>query len=277
MDVRKTLPGGEIGISSNELNLMPESSREGLFSINAGIGGGLDMIISGVNAIIDPGVDASLSAGFIFLNGEMLEVEAQVVPRTVGTDLYQFAKVTTSIDPNGDRDFRDGTSANVYEKNRGIAVNVAAITGLSVTGNTMLDTMKSLIQVQSDFNQTDNTQPDFIKNKPSTTVLLAEGTVLVGDVVSSGSASVTGDFASATKTSIDLSTEVSVVFNAALPGTNYLPIIMYNVPATLSNQAYQASAFLSRSTTGFVFKISERAAESQNLTAFIRIVEFNGE
>ena len=100
---------------------MPNSNRDGIHAINEGLGEGVDFILSGVDAIINAGVDVSLNSGYVFLNGETLKVDAQVVPRTAGTDLYQFAKVTTNPS-EGQRNFRDGSTKNVYEENRAIAV-----------------------------------------------------------------------------------------------------------------------------------------------------------
>jgi len=105
-------------------------------------------------------------------------------------------------------------------------------------------------------------------------LILAKGTVNVGDIGTSGSANVTGDFGSATKTAIDVSTEVAVVFTTQLENSNYIPIISYKVSGTSGNQAFQASAFVTKSTSGFTFKLSERTSEAQNITANILIVAF---
>ena len=51
MNTRKLYPGGEIEITNDEINLMPEANREGMHGINAGIGSGANMIISGVGAV----------------------------------------------------------------------------------------------------------------------------------------------------------------------------------------------------------------------------------
>jgi len=114
-----------------------------------------------------------------------------------------------------------------------------------------------------------------VNDKMSNSLLvMAKGTVSIGDIGTSGSANVTGDFGSATKIAIDISTEIAVTFTDPLTNSNYIPIISYKVSATNGNQAFQASAFITKSTTGFTFKISERTAEAQNIIANILIVAF---
>jgi len=260
MDKRKLLPGGEIGISSNEINLMPQANRDGMFGINDGIVDGADMIISGVDAIINAGSDVSVSDGFVFLNGEMLKVDAQVVSRTVGTDLYQFTKVTTSVDPNGERNFRDSTTGNVYENNRAVPTNVASITGLSVVGNTMLDVMKSLIRVQSDWNQADNAQPDYIKNKPNVIDILVQGKFDIGQI---GFApvgtlyTVSGGITSAQKTIDGTSQEVISVSFPNVGTSSYQVLVeLISLSSNHLNDNDTTFAVYNKTSTSFQFSIA---------------------
>jgi hypothetical protein len=103
---------------------------------------------------------------------------------------------------------------------------------------------------------------------------LAEGTVGVFDVTGTAPLTVTGDFASATISISDISSVITVNFTTALADTNYLPIIIYQIPGAPNNQTFSGSAFISRNTNNFSFKVSEWTAENQSLTAYIRIVKF---
>lgn len=276
MDTRKNFDGGEIEITNDELDLMPNANRQGLFGINDGIGDGSDMIISGVNAIINAGTDVSVSDGFIFLNGEMIKVDAQIVPRTVGTDLYQFAKVVTNNIAEWDRNYRDATTHNVLDKIRAIPTNVAVITGLSVVGNTMLDVMKSLIQIQSDWNQADNTEPDFIKNKPSVVDLLLQGSLDGIDVGGAGAiGSVGGGITSASiLNSANDDTRIRVNFSS-IGTSNYHPIITLlseDPNWDLDNDVYCMVRNLTPTSFEVLFK--EEASNPQDLKLLISVIPF---
>jgi len=228
MDVRKNFAGGEIEITNDEIDLMPKSNQAALHGINAGIGSGADMIISGVGAVIDPGVDVTVLDGYVFLNGEMLKVDAGVVPKTVASDLYQFEKVTVNNIAEWDRNYRDATTHNVYEKNRAVPVNVLVITTISVVGDTMLDVMKGLIQIQSDWTQADNTQPDYIKNKESFLTSLLQGQFnigLVGFAPVSTLYTVFGGITSAQKVLDGSSQEVISVSFPSIGTSNYQVLV----------------------------------------------------
>ena len=201
MDKRLKFAGGEIEISSDEINRMPESNQSAIFGINNGLTEtGQDMIASGVFAQIFAGQNASVQAGFVVLNGETLQVDPHAVAQSVGTDLYQFEKVTT-YPIAGARDFRDNSTHNVYEQNRAVAVNVLAITTLSIVGDTLIDKLKELIRIQSDWNQNDSQEPDYIQNKPAVMNSLMKGECVFGDIAGAptGALTVSGDLISATK------------------------------------------------------------------------------
>ena len=274
MNTRKLFPGGEIEITSNELNFMPEANREGLNGIPDGLGEGVNMIVSGVDAIINAGSDVSVQDGFIFMNGEMLKVDAAVVPRTVGTDLYQFTKVTTEISPDGDRNFRDGTTHNVYEKNRAVPTNVAAITGLSVEGNTVIDVLKGLIQVQSDWTQADNSQPDFIKNKPLIINNLLQGKVNGIQVGTGGTVgTVEGGVTSAVVLN-DTSGDLRIRVNFANIGTtSYHPILTIqsnNANWDLDNDVF--CMVKNMTATSFEVLFRETVGNTQDLSLIITVI-----
>ena len=271
MDTRLKFAGGEIEISSDELNLMPESNRNAIHSINAGLSANQDMILSGVNAVIDAGVDVTIEAGHIFLNGETLKVDAQVVPKTEASDLYQFEKVTT-FPSEGSRNFRDATTHDVYEINRAVAVNVAVLSAFPVDGETIIDVLKALIQVQSDWTQADNTQPDYIKNKPNVTDILLRGGCIFGDISGSptGALTVSGGFTSAVKSNpIGGYSEVVFTFPS-------LGISTYHVSISVINNTQQPDikvpAISNKTFTSFTLKIGESASVVQDIDFDIMIL-----
>lgn len=232
MDKRLKYLGGEIGISSDEINLMPESNQEGIVSLPEGLVEGENVIVSGVNAVISAGSNVTVQDGFVFLDGEMLKVDAAIVDSTLG-DLYQFEKVSTVDSLEGERKFRDGTTKNIYEINRAVPVNVSSITGLSVEGDDILTKLKSKIRVQPDYTQADNTQPDYIKNKPAILNTLLQGKVNGINVGSGGSVgTVEGGITSATVLNSP-SSDLRIRVNFSNIGTTvYHPII-----TLLSNSA----------------------------------------
>jgi hypothetical protein len=275
MDIRKELPGGEIGISSNEINLMPNSNRGGIHAINDGLGEGVDYIISGVNAVISAGVNVTLQDGYVFLNGETLKVDAQVVPRTVSTDLYQFLKVTTNPSA-GIRNFRDSTTQNVYEENRAIAVNVASITDLAVNGDTMQDVLKTAIQVQTDWDQADNSQPDYLKNKPAILNVLLQGGVNGIDVGGAGFGSIFGGVTGVSVVeNFGSDYRIRVNFNS-LGTSNYHPLI--TLQSNLVDWNADNDVFcMVKSLTPTSFDVLFRELSSgvvQDLTLMISVIPF---
>ena len=69
MDNRRKFPGIEVDHTSDELNLMPDSNRDAIFSIAKSLGNEVDFIISGVDAVINPSIDASVSDGYVLIDG----------------------------------------------------------------------------------------------------------------------------------------------------------------------------------------------------------------
>lgn len=123
MDKKLTFSGGEPDINWDDNNRDENANRDALFGIMDAfkIGTNENFIISGCVATLDTGVDVDVTAGYIFLNGEILEVEAQTVVDGGTVDLYKYTKVTT-YDVNGDKTFNDNNSRQTWQKNRGVVV-----------------------------------------------------------------------------------------------------------------------------------------------------------
>lgn len=135
MDYLKVTDTGGIPYNNDDFTWLENAPRDAIFGLFAdlAVGTNTNFIISGCVATLDPGVDVSVTAGYIFLNGEVLEVEAQTVADSGTVDLYAYGKVTT-YDTSGDKTTKDGGSISTYQKNRGV---ITAISG-SVSG-TQLD------------------------------------------------------------------------------------------------------------------------------------------
>ena len=129
MDKKLTFTGGEPDINIDDLLRDPIANRAALFGLLVGMGGAENLKISGSAVTIDPLVDAIVTAGYVWLNGEILQVDAATVSETQGTDLWEFQKAVT-YDAAGDKTFNDAIPRQTWQKNRAILVNVAAIAGM---------------------------------------------------------------------------------------------------------------------------------------------------
>jgi hypothetical protein len=128
MDKKLTFAGGEPNINFDDILRDPIANRDALFGLMLGLGVTTDCIISGAVVFADPGVSGEVTDGYVWLNGEILQVDADSTLETEGTDLWEFQKVVT-YDSNGDKTFNDLTPRQTWQKNRAILVNVSAITG----------------------------------------------------------------------------------------------------------------------------------------------------
>jgi hypothetical protein len=129
MDKKLTFLGGEPDINIDDLLRDPIANRAALFGLMLGLGVTTDCIVSGAAVTVDPLVDADVSAGYVWLDGEILQVDAATVSETQGTDLWEFQKVV-AYDSAGDKTFNDGTPRQTWQQNRAVLVNVGSISGL---------------------------------------------------------------------------------------------------------------------------------------------------
>ncbi|MEK0369739.1 MAG: hypothetical protein QQN55_01090 [Nitrosopumilus sp.] len=274
MDTRLKFAGGEIEISSDELNLMPESNRSAIHAINEGLSANQDMILSGVNAVIVPGVDVTINEGYVFLDGETLKVDAQVVVKTEASDLYQFEKVTT-FPSEGERNFRDATTHDIYEIKRAVVVNVGALTSFSVDGDTVIDVLKELIQIQSDWTQADNTQPDYIKNKDFFIKKLMKGTVDFGDINggSSGAVAVTGDILTATKSNLGSSRSSLAITFPTVGTSSYTAMLNIVDIGSSGSTDVKGWVIIARTATGMTIELSEESGNTQDFILEFTLID----
>lgn len=150
MNKKLTFTGGEPDITIDNLLYNSAANRSALFGVAEGLGGSGDMIISGCSVTVSAGTSATTTAGYIWLNNEILQVDTQTVSESLGTDLWEFQKATT-YDSDGDKTFNDGTSRQTYQQNRGVLVNVGSISGLdAVNGDSLNNLLSRVLTLESD-------------------------------------------------------------------------------------------------------------------------------
>ena len=111
-------------------------------------------IISGCVPTLTPGVDIEVTSGYIWLDGEVVEVEAQTVADTSGTDLYEYV-LTTTYDAGGTKTFIDSNTRQTWRKVRGIVTSVAALTPGEIDC-TDTDRLREKIVLKNDWNEVGN-------------------------------------------------------------------------------------------------------------------------
>lgn len=280
MDKRLTFPGGEIAITNDELNLMPNSNKAAIDALGAGLGSSANFILSGVNASIN-GSGCTVVDGFVYLNGEVLKVDAGFTPKDVGVtgDQYEFQKITLPDDPGYQRNYRDGSSHNVAQRQRAVAVNVNSVSSLDVTGPTLTEQLATLLQLQSDWAQSDTAAPDFIKNKPIIQDIRNVGyfgNVDAGGGTQGSNYSVSGNITQATLTQIDGNTNnITVTFANAMDNTNYyLRVFPESRGANIKNDG-QIRHIVSKplSTTTAMISVGEEFGVQQALRLHVEAVQ----
>jgi hypothetical protein len=112
--------GGE-PIYLDDLRWNDDAYRAAMTGIILGLSGSNDCIIQGCDL-----VSSTISAGYILLSGEILRVDSHIKTNTY------FAKVVT-YDASGQTQFKDGTTHQVYQKNR--ATCTSATPGLAYNAN----------------------------------------------------------------------------------------------------------------------------------------------
>lgn len=150
MDKKLTFTGGEPNINWDDILRDPVANRAALFGLMAtyAIGTNENFVISGCVATLDPGVDVDVTAGYIYLTGEILEVEAQTVLDSGTVDLYKYVK-TTTFESGGDKTFNDSIARQTWQKNRGIVTATSVVSPTTdldvVSGSRLEDKIAELV------------------------------------------------------------------------------------------------------------------------------------
>lgn len=132
MNKKLTFSGGEPDLNFDDILRDPVANRAALFAIIKGLSGDNNVLISGADVTVTAGVNAVITSGYVYLDGEILQVDFQIVTETQGTDLWELQKQVT-YDSGGDKTFNDATPRQTWQKNRAVLVNVSSITGQDAT------------------------------------------------------------------------------------------------------------------------------------------------
>ena len=151
MDKRLEFTGGEPDVRLNQITIDDEANRAALFGMLKpyALGTNPNFIISGcvVNQTgFPPTVSYTVTAGYIFLNNEIVQVDAKSGTYN-GVDSLVFNKGIT-YNALGDKTFVDGTPRQTWQQNRGIIITKVsvAITDLdAISGDTLADKIKDYV------------------------------------------------------------------------------------------------------------------------------------
>lgn len=142
--------GGEPDVNIDDLQRNVDAVFRGFDAMFGAfnIGTNINYIIVGCDLVIDPGVDATITEGYIWLNGEIIRVDAQVTA-FVSSDQYYYEKDTT-FDAAGDKVYNDAVPRQTWQINRGKLTNGTGAplpaNVLDAEGFTMPDKIKQIIE-----------------------------------------------------------------------------------------------------------------------------------
>jgi hypothetical protein len=142
--------GGEPDVNIDDLQRNVDAvfrSYDAMFGA-FNIGTNLNYIVVGCIPTILAGVSATVTDGYIWLNDEILRVDAQSTP-FVSSDQYYYEKDVT-YDPAGDKVYNDAVPRETWQINRGVLVNGTGAplpsNVLDTQGFTMPDKIKQIIE-----------------------------------------------------------------------------------------------------------------------------------
>lgn len=145
MDKRLDFTGGNPDIRIDQILIDAEANRPALFAIlqSYAVGTNPNFIISGCEFTIGgtaPNNTFDITEGYIFLNDEIVQVEAQSGTYDFLTEVVVYSKVVT-YNPKGDITYNDATPRQTWQENRGVVTvqSSVAITELSVQGDRIND------------------------------------------------------------------------------------------------------------------------------------------
>lgn len=125
MDNKLLFTGGEPNMSENDFMRVQQANREAFQSLLKDYG---NTIIGGAECV-DPGSGSDLiiiNDGFVYLNNEMLKVDAGTYTVSGSNAAWKYTKITT-YESGGDKTYQNGTPRQTWEKNRAVPTSVSAI------------------------------------------------------------------------------------------------------------------------------------------------------
>ena len=124
MDKRLDFTGINPDIRLDQILIDPAAHRLAIHALlsSFAVGTNPNFIISGCVVTVGgaaPSNTWDLTAGYIYLNGEVVQVESQSGTFNETTQFLAFSKSVT-YDPKGDITYNDGTPRQTWQKNRGV-------------------------------------------------------------------------------------------------------------------------------------------------------------
>lgn len=178
MDKRLSFTGGEPDVRLNQILIDAEANRPAMFAMMAAferIAG--NFIVSGCDVTVGgsaPSNTWALAAGYIFLNSELVQVDAQSGTFDSSTEFLALAKQTT-YNPLGDKVFIDATPRKTWQVNRGVVNVQGSVSGTELDAlngdriSTLIDFKKDIISaVQTSATADFSTDEDLIRIDIST-------------------------------------------------------------------------------------------------------------
>lgn len=151
MDKRRSFTGGEPDVRLNQILIDAEANRPAMYGMMEAFERFGNFIISGCVVTVGgtaPNNTWDLTAGYIYLNQEIVQVETQAGIFDADTQFLAFIKQTT-YNSLGDKTFIDGTPRQTWEVNRGI-INVQGSVSASELDAINGDRLKDIIDFKKD-------------------------------------------------------------------------------------------------------------------------------
>lgn len=126
MNNKLTFTGGEPFMTEDDFLRIQQANREFIQNFLLDYG---ECIVSGANTNIPTQASPDLivsNDGFVYLDGEILKVDAGTYIHTAGTVYWRYKKVTT-YESGGDKIYKDGTPRQTWQKNRAVPENITTI------------------------------------------------------------------------------------------------------------------------------------------------------
>lgn len=125
MNDKLTFTGGEPKMNEDDFLRIQKANREFIQNLLNDFG---ECIISG-EILTDPGTGNDLTLtedAFVFLDGEVLKVDAGTYSNGGGLSFWKYVKQTT-YESGGDKTYQDGIARQTWQKNRAIPTSVSSL------------------------------------------------------------------------------------------------------------------------------------------------------
>jgi hypothetical protein len=143
MNNKLIFPGGETNMKEEDFMRLPYALKD---FIDGMLGDWYNCVITGCAISAVPGITDPLvltSGGYVYLDGEILQVDAGSYPSTDATSaLWEYQKVI-NYNTDGDKTYQNGIFRRTWEEARAVPVNVSALTPGNINAVTPLFWLKN--------------------------------------------------------------------------------------------------------------------------------------